>query len=218
MLLLASDLLNFPSPKAAQVRVDHCIGAVHQWHCATFAGWSLVKIWETDQRSGTCAIFFKTRACPRACSGQLTLFDGAASPSFSYAETVRFTCLLALHCRSLVLKGSPAPCADDWQHCPTGLEGVAHGSDRLRTEWREKTLSPLFGRRNMSHWHEDIGGLRFVAVDNSTGFITPEQLTFFRQAVVEPALKVVLLMHIPIQLPGLMQDGRSDGGASTIPE
>ena len=68
----------------------------------------------------------------------------------------------------------------DWQHCPVNLEGVSSGSDKLRREWRARALPALFpDGRDMSHWHEDIGGLRFIGIDNSTRYITPEQLDWF---------------------------------------
>ena len=103
----------------------------------------------------------------------------------------------------------------DWQHCPISLEGVAHGSDRLRREWRARALPALFPPgRDMSHWHEDIGGLRFIGIDNSTNYITPEQLAWF-QTTTAQSPPVVLLMHVPIRLPALMIEGRPDGGGVT---
>jgi 3',5'-cyclic AMP phosphodiesterase CpdA len=104
----------------------------------------------------------------------------------------------------------------DWQHCPITLEGVEKGSDRLRREWRARALPALFPRgRGMSHWHEDIGGLRFIGVDNSTNYITPEQLAWFEATAVAPGPPVVLLLHVPIRLPALMEEGRPDGGGVT---
>ena len=66
----------------------------------------------------------------------------------------------------------------------------------------------------MSHWSEDIvAGLRLIGIDNSTNYITPEQLEFFRQVTAGPALKIVLLMHIPLPVPELLEKtGRGDGG------
>eukprot|EP01051_Picozoa_sp_SAG22_P014552 SAG22_NODE_1783_length_3591_cov_1.767182_1_plen_271_part_00 len=104
----------------------------------------------------------------------------------------------------------------DWQHCPLGLDGVAHGSDTLRTEWRAKALQPLFAAgMSMSHWSRDVpAGLRFIGLDNSTNYITPAQLAFFRGATAGLGLKIVLLMHIPLPVPELLEEtGRGDGGA-----
>ena len=115
----------------------------------------------------------------------------------------------------------------DWQHCnpnhPHTLEGPEMGSDGLRTEWRERALPALFEGRNPSHWCEDIGGLRFIGIDNSTRYITPTQLDFFAAAAATAAgvggavapPPVVLLMHIPLRVETLMDEGRPDGGGAT---
>ena len=109
----------------------------------------------------------------------------------------------------------------DWQHCnpnyPHTLEGPEMGSDALRAEWRDRALPALFdgGRRNMSHWSEIVGGCQFIGIDNSTRYITPDQLEFFLSATAGGEHPVVLMMHIPLRLPGLMEDGRADGGGKT---
>lgn len=124
----------------------------------------------------------------------------------------------------------------DWQHCNPGyphtLEGPEMGSDALRTEWRARALQPaLADGSNLSHWSEDIGGLRFIGIDNSTRYITAAQLDFFNATAGSAApagvngsgpqdndgagaapLPVVLLMHIPLWVEALMAEGRPDGG------
>ena len=98
--------------------------------------------------------------------------------------------------------------------CRATLEGPEMGSDALRAEWRDRALPALFdgGRRNMSHWSEIVGGCQFIGIDNSTRYITPDQLDFFLSATAAGEHPVVLMMHIPLRLPGLMEDGRADGG------
>eukprot|EP01048_Picozoa_sp_COSAG05_P004772 COSAG05_NODE_269_length_12494_cov_9.329326_4_plen_345_part_00 len=109
----------------------------------------------------------------------------------------------------------------DWQHCNPGwphtLEGPEMGSDALRAEWRGRALPALFdgGRRNSSHFSEIVGGCQFIGIDNSTRYITPDQLDFFLSATAVGDHPVVLMMHIPLRLPGLMEDGRADGGGKT---
>lgn len=53
-----------------------------------------------------------------------------------------------------------------------------------------------------SHQARDIGGIRFIAVDNSTYQITEEQLEFFTGQLAA-GLPTVLFMHIPVSLPTL---------------
>ena len=86
----------------------------------------------------------------------------------------------------------------DWHY-----EGLPGSSEALRTEWREKSLLPLYGGRNPSHWYEDTPcGLRFIGIDNSTYQVSDAQLEFFLEHVNNPA-PVVLLVHIPLFLPEL---------------
>ena len=82
----------------------------------------------------------------------------------------------------------------DW-HFPS-LEGRAE----LRQAWWP-VLSPLTGgKAEFRVWK--FGGIRFVAIDNSTYQVTPAQLAFAKEqlALQEP---VVLLLHIPVSLPTL---------------
>jgi hypothetical protein len=65
----------------------------------------------------------------------------------------------------------------DWHY-----EGLPGSSEALRDEWRARALLPLYGGRDPSRWVEDhdASGLRFIAIDNSTYQISPEQLDFPR--------------------------------------
>lgn len=96
----------------------------------------------------------------------------------------------------------------DWHY-----EGLPGSSEALRTEWREKSLLPLYGGRNPSHWYEDTPcGLRFIGIDNSTYQVSDAQLEFFLEQVNNPA-PIVLLVHIPLFLPEL-QDALYSGRGS----
>ncbi len=53
-----------------------------------------------------------------------------------------------------------------------------------------------------SHQARDVGGIRFVAVDDSTYEISEEQLTFLTEQLAA-GLPTVLLTHIPLSLPTL---------------
>jgi len=84
----------------------------------------------------------------------------------------------------------------DWHY--EGMEGT---SDLLRETWIQKRLRPLYqGAHPMMNVRE-VGGLRFVVLDNSTYEIHPEQLAFYRQQV-RTGQPLVLIVHIPLYVPG----------------
>jgi hypothetical protein len=73
-------------------------------------------------------------------------------------------------------------------------------------------------------WCEDIVGLRWIAVDNSTGHVSSDQLAFFLAAVTESDGgggggdgQCVLLVHIPLYSSGLLAHGRTDGNTPLTP-
>ncbi|MDX9866444.1 MAG: metallophosphoesterase [Kiritimatiellia bacterium] len=84
----------------------------------------------------------------------------------------------------------------DWHY-----EGMAGSSAALRAEWTEKRLKPLYQGHNPLMAVREVRGVRFVAIDNSTYEILPEQLTFFREQAAG-GRPLVLLMHIPLYAPG----------------
>lgn len=84
----------------------------------------------------------------------------------------------------------------DWHY--EGMEGTEAA---LRSEWIGKRLLPLYQGRNPLMAACDVKGVRFVAIDDSTYEILPEQLAFFREQV-SSGLPLVLLMHIPLYAPG----------------
>eukprot|EP01047_Picozoa_sp_COSAG01_P035091 COSAG01_NODE_2667_length_7280_cov_384.625400_7_plen_213_part_00 len=83
------------------------------------------------------------------------------------------------------------------------------------------------------HQVEDRGGLRFIAIDNSAGYILPAQLEFFRAQAASARsgggsdadggvdntrasslmIPTVLLVHIPLYSAALLAEGRADGHA-----
>jgi hypothetical protein len=82
-----------------------------------------------------------------------------------------------------------------------------HAENRSREErrisWQTSVLAPLYRGRNPSCWQDDIGGVRFIGIDNSTGLVTAAQLQLFKSATkmaaaCVPPLPVVLLVHIPL--------------------
>lgn len=84
----------------------------------------------------------------------------------------------------------------DWHY-----EGMQGSSYQLRETWTHKRLSPMYQGNNPLFASYDFHGIRFICVDNSTYEIVPEQLTFFKKQV-EADIPLVLLMHIPLYMPG----------------
>lgn len=84
----------------------------------------------------------------------------------------------------------------DWHY-----EGMKGSSAELRATWIEKRLRPLYQGRDPRNTAAEVGGVRVIALDNSTYEISPEQLGFFREQVAtgEPLL---LCVHIPLYAAG----------------
>ena len=98
----------------------------------------------------------------------------------------------------------------DWHY-----EGLAGTETVLRKEWTEKRLRPLYQGRHPLMASVDVKGVRFVAIDDSTYEILPEQLAFFREQAAS-GCPLVLLMHIPLYAPGRGMDfgcGHPEWGA-----
>jgi predicted phosphodiesterase len=99
----------------------------------------------------------------------------------------------------------------DWQHSPP-LPGAP---DEVRAGGRARALQPFFGEGGdePSHWSKDIGGVRFIGIDNSSMRVNAEQLQFFERASHGVAV-AVLLVHVPLFLPALLEGmgaGMKDG-------
>lgn len=84
----------------------------------------------------------------------------------------------------------------DWHY-----EGMKGSSRELRDTWIGRHLSGLYQGKNPLYAAYTINGLRFVCIDNSTYEILPEQLQFFKEQV-NSGEPLVLMMHIPLYLPG----------------
>ncbi len=84
----------------------------------------------------------------------------------------------------------------DWHY-----EGMEGSLDKLREEWIEKRLKPLYQGNHPLMAAYDIQGVRFLTIDNSHYEILPEQLEFFRIQV-NSGQPLVLLVHIPLYAPG----------------
>ena len=83
----------------------------------------------------------------------------------------------------------------DWHY-----EGMEGSDDALRKTWTQNRLLPLYPGRNPLCYAAQIGGINFVALDNSTYQVTAGQLAFYEQETAR-GLPTVLLLHIPIYNP-----------------
>lgn len=84
----------------------------------------------------------------------------------------------------------------DWHY-----EGMKGSSRQLRDTWSNKHLKPMYQGNEPLNAAYDVNGFRLVCIDNSTYEILPEQLAFFK-AQVHSGLPLILLMHIPLYMPG----------------
>lgn len=86
-----------------------------------------------------------------------------------------------------------------------------------RAHWRDqqRVLDPLFDGRSRSHWFHDPpqckGTLRFVGIDNTTYSVTEEQLAFLDSMLQDVGRAVLLMVHIPLHLPELVETMRMGG-------
>lgn len=82
----------------------------------------------------------------------------------------------------------------DWH-----FEGVPGTDNEQRAEWI-KRLAPLFQGADPLMSSYEIGGVRFVSIDDSTYQLLPEQVDFLR-AELAKGDPTCLFMHIPLYLP-----------------
>ncbi|NLN92925.1 MAG: metallophosphoesterase [Candidatus Hydrogenedens sp.] len=84
----------------------------------------------------------------------------------------------------------------DWHY-----EGLPGSSKELRDHWIAERLAPMYQGENPLCYSQEIGGIRFVFIDDSIYEILPEQLEFYRQEAAS-GKPLVLCMHIPLYVPG----------------
>lgn len=89
--------------------------------------------------------------------------------------------------RSLYISGN-----HDWHY-----EGMPGSDADLRKTWLPKRLLPLYSGRDPMGCAVVIGGVNFVAIDDSTYQVNDEQLAFFDREIAR-GLPTVLLVHIPL--------------------
>ena len=100
----------------------------------------------------------------------------------------------------------------DWHY-----EGMPGPLATLRDTWIQRRLLRMYQNHNPLMASLEIGGVRFVALDNSDYQVTEAQLAFFQKEIAlgQPT---VLMVHIPLYAPGRPVGfgcGHPDWGAST---
>jgi predicted amidohydrolase/3',5'-cyclic AMP phosphodiesterase CpdA len=80
----------------------------------------------------------------------------------------------------------------DWHY-----EGLPGSDAALRKQWSHQRLLPLYAGRDPMGYSVVVGGINFVAIDNSTYQVSDEQLALFEKEIAR-GLPTVLLVHIPI--------------------
>ena len=85
----------------------------------------------------------------------------------------------------------------DWHY-----EGMPGTEAELRAKYEREILLPMYpeGANPLCHTTE-VKGVRFVAMDDSIQEVLPEQLAYWRREVAT-GKPLVLLMHIPLYIPG----------------
>lgn len=100
----------------------------------------------------------------------------------------------------------------DWHY-----EGLPGSSAALRETWTRKRLQRMYQNEHPLMASREIGGVRFVLLDNSDYQITEAQLAFFKKEVAL-GRPVLLMVHIPLYAPGRSVGfgcGHPDWGAAT---
>ena len=104
----------------------------------------------------------------------------------------------------------------DWH-----FEGMEGTEKDLRAKYEREVLAPLYpDGTNPLCFTREVKGIRFVAIDDSIQEILPEQLDYWRREVAT-GQPLVLLMHIPLYIPGYTVSeaavGHPEWGAKTDP-
>ena len=84
----------------------------------------------------------------------------------------------------------------DWHY-----EGEPGNPIEQRNKWECSVLKPLYQGENPLYYAKQLRGVNFVFIDNSTNEILPEQLSFLQQEI-KRGLPIIMIMHIPMYLPG----------------
>lgn len=91
----------------------------------------------------------------------------------------------------------------DWHY-----EGMPGSLDQLRNTWTKESLAPLYNGKNPLYYQQDLKGINFVMIDNSTYQVNEDQLTFLKEQI-KRGLPIVLVMHIPLYHPNYVENGIS---------
>ena len=98
--------------------------------------------------------------------------------------------------------GQVVSSAGEWVFTDAEAQG---GVEAVRHLSRQAVLAPLYRGRRPDAWKENIGGIIFVGIDNSTYQVSPSQHQVLREALASvradaspTTVGVVLMCHIPL--------------------
>ena len=143
---------------------------------------------QTGQKALPAEHFGQLMAAAKAKNVDLIAMTGDIinNPSRSSVQYVTRT-IAETRLRSLYISGN-----HDWHY-----EGMPGSDADLRNTWIHEWLLPFYAGRDPMGYAVVIGGINFVAIDDSTYQVTDQQLRFFEKEIAR-GLPTVLLMHIPI--------------------
>lgn len=145
---------------------------------------------------------FVTMAAEVNASAMFSLGDLVSYPSEFAIEWINQT-VSEIHIPFYPINGN-----HDWHY-----ELYPGTPDQIREKWTEERLIALYPSGvNPMCYSVEIGGIRFVLMDDSTDEIKFNQLEFIRREI-ETGKPIILLMHVP-----MYSEGRAEGWALGNPE
>jgi UDP-2,3-diacylglucosamine pyrophosphatase LpxH len=82
----------------------------------------------------------------------------------------------------------------DWHY-----EGLPGNIDSIKAVWTKKSLMPLYKDKNPLFYSVITHGINFVAIDNSTGNVSTDQIKFLQDQLAKPE-PIMMISHIPYNL------------------
>jgi hypothetical protein len=95
----------------------------------------------------------------------------------------------------------------DWQFDALTSRHPEATQEELRAKWIPRHLQPLYHGKPLTCWSQDIAGLRFIGVDNSTYQVSESEFGSFKELLASAPGRVAVLCHVPLysqQLLGAM--------------
>jgi len=149
-----------------------------------------VKHYKTKKKTTSMQMFLDLLEVAKEENVDLIVLTGDIinNPSQSSAAFI-YKALKSIEIPYIYLAGN-----HDWHY-----EGMKGSSESLRQTWIDNSLLPLYGGIAPLYSSRVIGGINFVAIDNSTYQVNEDQLRFYKTQL-KRNFPIVLLLHIPLYL------------------